>query len=232
MQRHRTLYIAFFVLSAITCFTTGFPLPENTRLQSCFSRQHCSVDRISHFERPPVRRLSLAANAEHEDSDSDETPSSREEKATTETQPTRKKISTGRAGGRVASSSRRVKDARPTAGDSGSIVLSLGRLAIPLLAAWLFLQMLFGGIGGLISPGSYVFYQSSVYESRVYTPDGKVETKREESFRSNVPSLLERRVESGQSSPYRSQRSLSPSSQLMDEANDEFDRALKDMMRF
>jgi hypothetical protein len=84
----------------------------------------------------------------------------------------------------------------------------------------------------LISPGSYVFYQSSVYESRVYTSDGKVETKREESIRSNLPSLLERQVESGQPSSYRSKVYRSQSSQLMDEANDEFDRALKDMMRF
>jgi hypothetical protein len=71
-----------------------------------------------------------------------------------------------------------------------------------------------------------------VYESRVYTSDGKVETKREESIRSNVPSLLEKQVESGQSSPYRPKGYSSPSSQLMDEANDEFDRALKDMMGF
>jgi hypothetical protein len=221
MQRQRIVLVTIVVLSAITCFTTGFPVPVNTRIQSC-CQQHCSVDRIfSHFERPLDRRLSFAANAQHDDSDSPEI-SSREKKATTP-----KKISTARAGGRVASSSRRLADARPSAGETGSIVLSLGKLAIPLLVAWLFLQMLFGGIGGLISPGSYVFYQSSVHESRVYTSDGKVETKREESIRSNVPSLLER-----QSSPYRSKGYLSPSSQLMDEANDEFDRALKDMMRF
>jgi hypothetical protein len=92
----------------------------------------------------------------HEDSDVPETLPG-EEKATTETQPTPKKISTARAGGRVESSSRRLANARPSAGDGGSIVLSLSRLAILLLAAWLALQMLFGGIGGLISPGSYVF---------------------------------------------------------------------------
>ena len=235
MQRYRNFFIAICVPSAITCFTAGFPLPANTPpLQICRQR-HCSVDRNSHFERPLVRRLSFAANAQHEDSDIPETPSW-EERATLinafETQPTSKKISTARAGGRVTSSSRKVADARPSAGNSGSIVSSLDRLAIPLLAALLFLQMLFGGIGGLISPGSYVFYQSSVYESRVYTPDGKVETKREESIRSNVPSLLEKQVESGRSSSYRSKDYSSPSSQLMDEANDEFDRALKDMMRF
>jgi hypothetical protein len=232
MQRHRILVIALFALTAITCCTTGFPLLADKRLQSC-CQQHCSVDRISHFERPLVRRLSLAANAQHGNSDSDEAPSSQEENASTETQPTRKNISTGRAGGRVSSSSRRVADARPSAGDSGSSTLSLGKLAFPLLAAWLFLQMLFGGIGGLISPGSYVFYQSSVYESRVYTPDGKVETRREESIRSNLPSLVERQATIGQSSPYQSKSKgyLSPSSQLMNEADDEFDRALKDMMR-
>jgi hypothetical protein len=231
MQRHRILFTAIIcVPSAITCFPL---LAANKRLQQ--SSVDCSVDRITHFERPLVRRLSFAANAQHEDSDIPET-SSREEKATidtAETQPTPQKISTARAGGRVASSSRRrPANARSPAGDSGSIVLSLGKLAIPLLAAWIFLQILFGGVSGLISPGSYVFYQSSVYESRVYTSDGKVETKREESIRSNVPSLLERQVKSGRSSSYRPKAYSSPSSQIIHEANDEFDRSLKDVMRF
>jgi hypothetical protein len=233
MQRHRILFTAIIcVPSAITCFPL---LAANKRLQQ--SSVDCSVGRITHFERPLVRRLSFAANAQHEDSDIPET-SSREEKATittgtAETQPTLQKISTARAGGRVASSSRRrLANARSPAGDSGSIVLSFGRFAIPLLAAWLFLQMLFGGVSGLISPGSYVFYQSSVYESRVYTSDGKVETKREESIRSNVPSLLERQVKSGRSSSYRPKAYSSPSSQIIHEANDEFDRSLKDVMRF
>jgi hypothetical protein len=126
MQRRGILFIALFALTAITCCTTGFLLLADTRLQSC-RQQHCSVDRISLFERPLVRRLSLAANAQHGNSDSDETPSSQEENASTETQPTRKNISTGRAGGRVSSSSRRVAVARPSAGGSGSKVLALWR---------------------------------------------------------------------------------------------------------
>jgi hypothetical protein len=109
----------------------------------------------------------------------------------------------------------------------------LGRLAIPLLLVWLFLQMLIGVIGGSNSSMSYSFYQSSVYESRTYTSDGKVETKRQESSWSNLPSLVERQVESGQSTSDQSEGYYSPLSQLMDEANDEFDRAIDDsMMRF
>jgi hypothetical protein len=134
MQRHRILFTAIIcVPSAITCFPL---LAANKRLQQ--SSVDCSVGRITHFERPLVRRLSFAANAQHEDSDIPET-SSREEKATittgtAETQPTLQKISTARAGGRVASSSRRrLANARSPAGDSGSIELNFNLLLVDLL---------------------------------------------------------------------------------------------------
>lgn len=48
------------------------------------------------------------------------------------------------------------------------------------------------------SPG-YVFYESNVYESRVYKPDGNVETSRRESFKTNLQSQnaldIQRKVE-------------------------------------
>lgn len=39
---------------------------------------------------------------------------------------------------------------------------------------------------------SFAYYESTVYESRVYNSDGRMETSRKESFRSNIPSLAER----------------------------------------
>mmetsp|Transcript_31787 Transcript_31787/g.48030 ORF Transcript_31787/g.48030 Transcript_31787/m.48030 type:complete len:121 (+) Transcript_31787:667-1029(+) len=53
------------------------------------------------------------------------------------------------------------------------------------LAAYLFLQNLFG-----TSSSSYVYYQSSVYESRIVGTDGKVETSRKESVKTNLPNWM------------------------------------------
>jgi hypothetical protein len=61
-------------------------------------------------------------------------------------------------------------------------------VAAPIVALWLFLQLLFGGSNS--TPDTY-YYQSSMYESRVYGIDGKVETARKESVRSNIPGLIE-----------------------------------------
>jgi hypothetical protein len=177
--------ISLLVLGTITGFTTAFSLPANTLFQSCY-QHHCFVDRIPHFKRVLLHRhQSFAMNAQQEDSDNPEVlfPKEKSTSNPTGAQPNIKKVSTARVGGRVTSSSRSLADAQPSgAGDSGPISNSLGRLAIPLLLVWLFLQMLIGVIGGSNSSMSYSFYQSSVYESRTYTSDGKVETKRQESI--------------------------------------------------
>lgn len=57
-----------------------------------------------------------------------------------------------------------------------------------LLALVLFVKGLFGGG----EDPSYRYYQSSVYESRVYdSSSGKIQTSRKESVQSNIPGLLE-----------------------------------------
>jgi hypothetical protein len=61
-------------------------------------------------------------------------------------------------------------------------------LAIPFLAFWLFMQSAFTP-----SNQGYVYYQSSLFESRVIGPNGKVETARMENVRTNIPILLEGR---------------------------------------
>jgi hypothetical protein len=69
---------------------------------------------------------------------------------------------------------------------SGGILQSLWfPLVVFLLLLKILLESLFGG------GSDYVYYQSSVYESSVYTPDGRVETARKESVQSNIPSLMD-----------------------------------------
>ena len=58
-------------------------------------------------------------------------------------------------------------------------------VALPILCIWLAFQNLFGS--------DFVYYQSTVFESTVVAPNGKVETARKESVRTNVPSLMEGR---------------------------------------
>lgn len=70
-------------------------------------------------------------------------------------------------------------------------------LLAPILVACVLLKSLL--FGGGDNP-SYVYYQSSIYESRTYGADGQLETSRKESFRSNIPALIEGRQKDGQSS--------------------------------
>lgn len=95
-------------------------------------------------------------------------------------------------------------------------------LAVALFRA--LLGVLFGGAGS--APPSYVYYQASMYESRTLGPDGKMETTRKESVRSNVPSLIsgDRKDSAGRSSP--------ASSFLLREAPDDtVDREINDAIR-
>mmetsp|Transcript_12636 Transcript_12636/g.18572 ORF Transcript_12636/g.18572 Transcript_12636/m.18572 type:complete len:187 (+) Transcript_12636:146-706(+) len=74
---------------------------------------------------------------------------------------------------------------------NGTIKKGKRKLLLPVavvLAAWLFFQNLFSAPGP-----SYVYYQSSVYETRIVGNDGKVETSRKENIKTNMPSLMEGR---------------------------------------
>jgi hypothetical protein len=73
--------------------------------------------------------------------------------------------------------------------DDGPLAF-LRQWAVPLLLATVLLRFLFGGL--FSSNSNYVYYSRSVYESTTYLRDGNVETKRKETFQSNVPGLVER----------------------------------------
>jgi hypothetical protein len=68
----------------------------------------------------------------------------------------------------------------------------------------------------------YIYYQSSVYESRMIGADGKVETIRKESVRSNIPSLMEKKSLYGSSS-------LPPDSSV-DIPNSKFNNEIESLM--
>jgi hypothetical protein len=87
----------------------------------------------------------------------------------------------GRAGGRAPRKPRIIKPRRA----KGLATLSKSFL-LPLLGLCLVFRLLLGS-------SSFVYYESSVYESRTYV-DGKVETSRKESVRSNVPGWVERQA--------------------------------------
>lgn len=70
-------------------------------------------------------------------------------------------------------------------------------LILPLaLVFYLFFSQPFGSRGN----PSYVYYQSSVYESTVVGSDGRAETSRQESIKSNLPELVrkQRAIAGGQ----------------------------------
>lgn len=73
------------------------------------------------------------------------------------------------------------------------------QLAIPILLVSIFLRLLFGNLSGGTNP-NVVYYSSRVYQSTTYSRDGNIETKRKESFESNIPGLVEKARERSQKS--------------------------------
>lgn len=66
-----------------------------------------------------------------------------------------------------------------------------GLILFLLLAKGIFLD-------GFSANSNFAYYESSVYETRMYNSEGKLETSRKESFRSNIPSLVEQRQQKQQ----------------------------------
>ena len=60
------------------------------------------------------------------------------------------------------------------------------RYSVPFLLLLLIVKTLLGGFG---ADDSVYFYQSSYVESRVVRSDGKIDTSRKESIRTNIPSM-------------------------------------------
>ena len=73
--------------------------------------------------------------------------------------------------------------------DIGGILESVQKVVLPVVMLLLLLKALLGGVFVSPSPArsSFVYYQSSMYESRTVDVSGNVKTIRKESVRSNVP---------------------------------------------
>lgn len=92
----------------------------------------------------------------------------------------------------------------------------------PILALTL-LILLKVYLGSQTSPSAgFMYYESSVYESRTIGANGKVESIRKESVRSNIPSLMEKRSLYGSSSL--------PSESSVDIPNSKFNNDLESVM--
>lgn len=109
----------------------------------------------------------------------------------------KRSITTARAGGR-STTPKKVKISIGTnendGGAVGVIQRAISNIVKVIVAVWIVRSLLgilfgFGGGGGSDNP-SYVYYQSTVYESRSISSDGKVERIRRESMKSNIPSLI------------------------------------------
>jgi hypothetical protein len=98
------------------------------------------------------------------------------------------KKSVARTGGRKS------REKKMRSNDKKSTTMALLRnWAAPLLLFALVLRFSLGGIFFQSSGNpTYVYYSRSVYQSTTYSTDGNVETKRKETFQSNIPGLVER----------------------------------------
>ena len=110
-------------------------------------------------------------------------------------EPGLQKYSTARIGGRRAKK-QKVKKEDNT--NDGPLSVFIRQVGIPILLLTLFLRLLFGTLFG--GGSNVVYYSSTVYQSTTYSRDGNIETKRKESFESNIPGLVERAKERSQGS--------------------------------
>ena len=70
---------------------------------------------------------------------------------------------------------------------------------------------------------NFSYFESSVYETRVYNSQGQLETSRKESFRSNIPGLVERQQQRQQQQEEASSTSTLSASPIKD-TNPQFGR--------
>jgi len=129
----------------------------------------------------------------------------------------KKKASVARVGGRRSGVSRSNKN-------SSKEVPGLVKFGALAAVAVFLLQAFLGWFSGGTSP-SYVYYQSSIYESRTLGTDGQMETTRKESVRTNVPSLI-----SGDREDYKG-RKLPTSSFLLESPDSEIDKEIDGAIR-
>jgi hypothetical protein len=98
-------------------------------------------------------------------------------------------MSTRRVGGRSKSTVRTKGRDDLVKNTFSSLLRSWRQWTLPILVAGFLLSSLFGRIGRPTQQ-SYTFYQSNVYETRIVDSDGKIQTSRQETIRTNLPQAL------------------------------------------
>jgi hypothetical protein len=195
-MQHRTNHlvvgIAVGILS-LGCLVQAFSSSASVRsirphaVVVPWQRQPPRVDNVARFAQDDDTGIGATDGSIQEGDDKDDNKDSLNHSS--------RKTTYSRAGGRASSpNKRKPATERRSVETPKNKDWGIGKLTIiPLLALWIALQALFGG--GSSSPPSYIFYQSSVSESRTYGADGRLQsTTRKESVKSNLPSssLLEK----------------------------------------
>lgn len=169
------------------------------RNNDCWTNRHAT---LKHSGLPPIRTQIMMAN---DDDNKDETNTNDEKDEVSNknysknSQPSQQHKNKGRIGPLGGRRKKRTKSFSKDSGNSNQPMLFKNCWSIPALLLGLIIikGILFGGGGG--GGSTFVYYESSVYETRVYNNElGKVETSRKESFRSNIPSLVEQRQQKQQ----------------------------------
>lgn len=151
-------------------------LVSNTTAAFTTPRVCCSFRSMQH---PKVNRHTIAGVPLLLESPSDQN------------KPGSQKYSAARIGGRKKQKIRREDIITKNDGPLAFI----RQLAIPILFVALFLRLLFGNLFG---GSNVVYYSSTVYQSTTYSRDGNIETRTKESFKSNIPGLVEKANERSQ----------------------------------
>ncbi len=110
------------------------------------------------------------------------------ESPSNQNEPGSKKFSTARIGGRRP---KKQELKREDNNKNDGPFAFIRQAAIPILFVALFLRLLFGNLFG---GSNVVYYSSTVYQSTTYSRDGNIETRTKESFKSNIPGLVEKRA--------------------------------------
>ena len=89
-------------------------------------------------------------------------------------------------------------------------------------SALLLVAIVFGRLFSFMdAPSSYVYYQSSVVESRIVGSDGNIQTLRKETFKSNLPELVRERLkQNGERGPRSKDLELTDSQKALIRSSD------------
>ena len=185
--------IVIFLALALLPSTAGFAIGGSARPASCKKINSCSSNkRFNLLQTRSQRRDASIVQSQYRNVLYSENGDGTNNDGGTNSQDdiTSNKRSVARAGGRRTKTNKPLNLNNNNTTNNNNSLNFLRQWAAPLLILGLLLKFIFGG---LFSPNpNVVYYSRSVYQSTTYSRDGNVETKRKETFQSNVPGLVEK----------------------------------------